>query len=122
MKVYLSGGFYTGWQDWVKICTPGHEYYDPRQDTDQRYNYRLTYEDLAGVDWCDLIFVYFEKSNPSGIGTAVEVGYGIGKGKRIVIVDDHDRIHGLLSACGERLFSSLEPAIKYLKEIEEPWR
>lgn len=119
MKIYLAGGLSSGWQDWVKLGAPQHDYYDPRQDTDQRYNFEITLSDLGGVDWADLVFANFERDKTTGTGLAVEVGYGVAKGKRVIIVDSHDKIHVFMASCCERLYTNLEAAISYLRELEE---
>ena len=122
MKIYLAGGFHGGWQDKVKWFAPQHEYYDPRYDTDQLRNFNIASQDLAGVDWCDLVFVNYEADNPSGVGLGIETGYGIARGKRIIIVDQHDRLHGFLCACGERLYCDIDAAIEYLRELRDEVR
>lgn len=118
MKIYLAGGMHSGWQDKVKQVAPRHKYYDPRLDTNQLRNFKIGSQDLAGVDWCDFVFVYYELGNPSGVGLGIETGYGVAKNKRIIIVDDHPRIHGFLAGCGERIFSQLDAAIEYIKGLE----
>lgn len=117
MKIYLAGGMKSGWQDTVKERVKQHEYYDPRIDTDQLRNFNIAQQDFAGVDWADMVFAYFEIDNPSGIGLALEVGYAVAGGKRVVIVDEHDRLHGFLACCGERLYASFNEAVKYLDGI-----
>ena len=118
MNVYLAGGFYSGWQDRVKQEAPQHDYYDPRVDTDQLRNFNIAQQDFAGVDWSNLVFAYFERDNPSGIGLALEVGFAVARYKRVIIIDNHDRLHGFLATCGERIYTNLDSAIAYLREVE----
>ena len=117
MKVYLAGGLYTNWQDKVKEGAPQHEYFDPRIDADGRYPFMYTGQDLEGVKSSDLVFAYFERTNPSGLGLAKEVAWGVAFGKLIIFVDEHDRISSIVSACAGRTYTKLEPAIEYLRGL-----
>ena len=117
MKIYLAGGMKSGWQGVVKERAPKHDYYDPCVDTDGRYGFRIAQQDFDGVDWADMVFAYFEMDNPSGVGLALEVGYAVAKGKRVVVVDEHDRLHEFLAGCGRPLFTSFNEAVRYLDGI-----
>jgi len=114
MKVYLAGGMKTGWQDEVKRLASGHDYYDPRIDTQQTYYFTMTSQDLEGIDDADMVFAYYEVDNPSGIGLALEIGYALAKGKRIVVIDEHESIHVFLASCCERLFTDFRKAANWL--------
>lgn len=118
MKVYLAGGFYTKWQEKVKKAASSHEYFDPMVDADQRYPFMFTGQDLEGVKQSDIVFAYFERTNPSGLGLAKEVAWGVAFGKTIIFIDEHDRISSMLAACAKRTYTKLEPAIEYLKKLE----
>lgn len=115
LRIFLAGGFHGGWQQQVKECVPQHIYYDPASDTDQRYIFNLTAQNFKAIDESDMVFAYFEENDPSGIGLALEVGYAVRAGKRVIIVDEHTNIHGMLAACGEMLFVDLRTAIEYLQ-------
>jgi len=118
MKIYLAGGFYSGWQNKVKKAAPQHEYFNPETDSDQRFAYRWTQQDIEGVKNCDLVLAYFELSNPSGLGLAKEIGWATILDKPVIFVDEHERINLLLAACSKRLYTKLDAAIEYLKGLE----
>jgi nucleoside 2-deoxyribosyltransferase len=118
MKVYLAGGFYSDWQDKVKNGAPQHEYFDPRVDADQRYPFKFIQQDLDGIQWCDVLLAYFEKSNPSGLGLALEIAWAVAFGKKVILVDEHERIPEMLAGCSRRIYTSLHSAIWYLQELE----
>ena len=118
MKIYLAGGTHSGWQDKVKKEASQHEYFDPRIDADQRYPLRFTQQDYDGVQWCDIVFAYFEAGNPSGMGLAKEVAWGMSFGKTIIYIDEHDRLNDFVCAMSRRIYSKLEPAIEYLRGLK----
>lgn len=115
MKIYLAGGFHSGWQDVVKKEASQHQYFDPRIDADQRFAYRWTQQEIDGVKWCDLMFAYFEKTNPSGMGLAKEIGWATILDIPVWYVDEHDRINAFLCACSQRVYSSFSKAVDDLK-------
>jgi len=88
VKVYLSGGMASGWQDEIKQKLQKDVlFFDPRT-----HNFHspksYTAWDLLAVDQCDIVFAYMEDINPSGIGLALEVGYAKAKGKFVILVDE----------------------------------
>jgi nucleoside 2-deoxyribosyltransferase len=40
------------------------------------------------LDDTDIVFFYFEASNPSGLGSAFEVGYAVARGIPVIFVDE----------------------------------
>lgn len=86
MIIYLAGGMRSSWQDRIKAAVPNHHYVDPAKHgvkTPAQY----TFWDMLGIQRADLIFAYIEADNPSGIGAAFEIGYALGVGKRVILVD-----------------------------------
>lgn len=118
MRIYLAGGFHTRWQDRIKKAAPQHEYFDPSQDADQRFAYRWTQQEIGAVRNCDMVFAYFEKDNPSGLGLAKEIGWATILDKPVIYIDEHDRINAFLCACSSRVYAKLEPAIEYIKGLK----
>ncbi|MBU2072714.1 MAG: nucleoside 2-deoxyribosyltransferase domain-containing protein [Gammaproteobacteria bacterium] len=118
MKIYLAGGFHSGWQDRVKLEAPQHNYFDPRIDADQRFAYRWTQQEIDGLKRCDLVFAYFESDNPSGMGLAKEIGWATILDKPVIYVDEHDRINVFLAACSQRIYSSFSSAVDYIKTLK----
>jgi len=90
MRIYLSGGMRGDWQDRVMAACPGHDYLDPRSHklTDPA---AYTAWDLDAVRRSDLVFAYMAADNPSGYGLALEVGYAIGLGIPVLLVDEAKR-------------------------------
>ena len=90
MKVYLSGGMHSKWRDQVKASVQGGiSWLDPcLHGLGNPAEY--TAWDLAAVRKCDVVFAYMETSNPSGVGLALEVGFGLALGKTVVLVDEKD--------------------------------
>jgi len=89
MRVYLSGGMRSGWQDKVKAAVSGIEWIDPREHGLELPALYAVW-DLTGVRLADVVFAYIEDDNPSGIGLALELGYAKGLGKITILVGGHD--------------------------------
>lgn len=88
ITVYLAGGMHSGWQNTV-VDAIGQQalFLDPRSHalkTPRRYVER----DLELVRRSDVVFGYLEKSNPSGFGLAVELGYARALGRKIILVNE----------------------------------
>jgi len=49
MKIYLAGGFHSGWQDEVKRIASKHTYFDPKIDADQKFAYRWTQQEIEAM-------------------------------------------------------------------------
>jgi nucleoside 2-deoxyribosyltransferase len=114
MNIYLAGGFYSGWQDKVKELAPQHTYFNPAKDADQRFAYRWTTQEIEAVKNCDIVFAYFEKDNPSGLGLAKEIGWATILNKPVIYIDEHPRLNAFLCACSQRVYSDFMEAVKYL--------
>jgi nucleoside 2-deoxyribosyltransferase len=88
MKIFLSGGTHGGWQDLVKSRFPMTFFFDPRQAGKQKTMKEIAELERLWLDQSDILFFYFENSNPSGIGSAFEVGYCIGRNIPVIMVDE----------------------------------
>ena len=110
MKIYLAGGMRSGWQDRLSefdvIDPRTHGLSDPEE---------YTAWDMAGVRECDIVFAYLEKSNPSGLGMAFEIGYALGLGKRVIFVNEKKDKYAKILECACINFDTLEEGIKYLE-------
>ena len=124
MKVYLSGGMRSGWQDKVIAECPGVEFIDPR-DHGLHSSMEYTPWDLLAVRRCDIIFAYLEKDNPSGLGLALEVGYAAGLNKTIIFVNEKigQRYTEIIDWTADLSYGTLELGIEYLKSFAkmESW-
>lgn len=108
MKVYLSGGFHSGWQDKFISGCPDVEFLDPRTHglVDEK---AYTQWDCDAIDRCDLVIAYAEASNPSLLGLAYEVGYAKARGKRIWLIQDtDDKRLGMCRASADFVFDLRE--------------
>ncbi len=88
-KIYLAGGFKSGWQDRVTLLLPSLVFLDPREHKlDNAAEY--TKWDLEAIQQSDLILAYMEKGNPGGYALSLEIGYAKALGKKIILIDEHD--------------------------------
>lgn len=119
--VYLAGGMHTGWQDKViEACEHKRiQFLDPRSSglTDED---DYTAWDLWAVQQSDYVFGYLAKDNPSGIGLAVEFGYGIGSGRELIFIEDEDddrtRKFGMLRAISTHNFVGFDKGLDWFKK------
>lgn len=123
--VYLSGGHRSGWQEKVKGSAKQFNYLDPSQ-TGITNPKLYTEWDLDAIRSSEIIFAYFEKSNPSGYGLSLEVGYAAACGKFIILVDEKSsftpeiaRYLKIVQETANVVFDDLNEAINYLKSLAE---
>lgn len=121
--VYLSGGHYSGWQENVMKEANGFKFKDPSKNG--LTNPRLYTEwDLEAIRSSDIVFAYFEDSNPGGYGLSLEIGYAAALGKHIILVDekslhstDAGRYLKIVRATSNVVFDSLSEGVNYLKSL-----
>lgn len=86
-KVYLAGGFRSGWQNIVKKNVKNAIFLDPSlHDIDDPAKY--TAWDLNAVLESDIIFAYMELSNPAGYAMSLEIGYAKALNKTIIFAEE----------------------------------
>jgi nucleoside 2-deoxyribosyltransferase len=130
VKIYLAGGMRTNWQDKVfgALDPKLVQIFDPRKK--QVSDKKMSLEeygtwDLHHIKQCDIVFAYMEKTNPSGVGMAVELGYAFGIGKTVILVLEKNNEHQLdryiqfMEKAAHVTFNNLEEGINYLKTFEE---
>ena len=127
MKVYLAGGMKGDWQDQlISILGKQVEFIDPRDHcliAEEDY----TDWDLKGVFECDVLFAYMEKSNPSGYGMMLEIGYAKALGKLIIFAhqgrdnDDRKGYFGMARVCADAQFTTFGHALSYLEGLVRGW-
>ena len=128
-KVYLAGGYKSGWQELVKIAAHNFEFYDPKEK-EFKNGERLHMDlqeygswDLHHIRKCDVVFVYLEKTNPSCIGAVIEAGYAYGIGKTVITVleENHetieDRYLQFIKKVSHITYKELRDGIEYLKSL-----
>ena len=120
VKIYLAGGFRSGWQSAVKEALPNCEFHDPSLHNLQDSK-AYTEWDLAAVRESDIVLANMEQSNPGGFSLALEVGYAKALGKKIVFVDQTldptlNRYFEMVRQVSDVVFTDLQKAIAYIKE------
>ena len=121
-KIYLAGGMKSDWQEKVKKVIDA-EFYDPKP---KEVGKNLTLEefgtwDLHNIKKCDLVFAYMERTNPSGIGMSVEIGFAKALGKTIILCLEEnnekikDRYLEFMKNVSDVVFNDFEDAINYLR-------
>ena len=121
MRVYLAGGFHSGWQDEVKAQVSGVEFLDPRNHKLQS-SAEYTAWDLNAISEYDWLFAFLESSNPSGYALALEIGFAKACAKKILLVDEKSptnevlaRHLAMLHACADVSLPTLNAAVAFLK-------
>jgi nucleoside 2-deoxyribosyltransferase len=125
-KIYLAGGFYSGWQDKVIAALDGHDYvtfFDPRGSglKDPR---DYTEWDVAHILDCDIVFAFLEASNPGGANTAFELGcahmlkrFDV---KVVIFVYEERsdiRYWSMTKITADAVFTDLEAGIRHLVDL-----
>ena len=124
MKVYLAGGMRSDWQDKVNSLK-GITFLDPRDKPDKKMDLdEYGTWDLTYIKDCDIVFGYMERTNPSGVGMACELGYAFGIGKTVILVleEGHetqkDRYLNFMKKVSHVTYDNLEDGIKYLTNFK----
>lgn len=96
-SVFLSGGTHTPWRDDVRASLSDLpvEFFDPGSLADAG---QFSMDEIARIEieWLarsDCVFFYFEESNPSGLGSAFEIGFAHARGIPVVFVDEKRTSH-----------------------------
>jgi len=123
MKMYLSGGFKSGWQDdvidRVKLMRPDAEFYDPR-DHMMHDPVHWTKANLEAVADCDIIFVYQEADNPGIANNAFTIGYAHALGKKVILINQRGQRWAEMMHQVSDAFADLDgayAALPFLKEF-----
>lgn len=117
-KIYLAGGFHSGWQAAVMRKLRGYEFLDPSQHAIQDAAV-YTHWDLEAIRLCDVVLGNMEATNPGGYSLALEVGYAKALNKVVILVDQIDdpmisRYFEMVRQCSDRVVSTLDEAVQYL--------
>lgn len=88
LAVFLSGGTRAPWRDRVVQSLGGVTFFDPKTLWGAPTMAQIANTERAWLDKSDAVFFYFEESNPSGLGSAFEVGYAVARGMPVVFVDE----------------------------------
>lgn len=121
-KVYLAGGIRSNWQEKVTSQVDA-DFFNPRTKEVDKV---LTLQefgtwDLHFIKSCDIVFAYMEKTNPSGIGMSVEIGYAKALNKTVILCLEENNEHikegylQFMKKVSDIVFTDIDQAINYLK-------
>lgn len=120
MKVYLAGGFRGDWQERVVTYCHNLEFFNPKEKEKERNLTLSEYGtwDLHYIKKCDIVFAYFERTNPSGVGLSCEIGYAKALGKTVILCletgNERDRYNAFTKLMADIVFDDIDGAIEYL--------
>lgn len=114
MKVYLSGGMYSDWQNKMPNMK-NVQYFDPRY-VSQTSAINFVNDDLDAVRDSDLIFCYIEKDNPSGIGTSWECAIAKENNIPIITVWEKGYVDPFFACHSLYLYTDFNSGIEKLKK------
>lgn len=122
--LYCAGGMSNDWEEEVRAKVDGWEVISP-SDPDLRMDAQeYTSWDLHHIRQADAVLCYIERDNPSGIGAAIEVGYGVACDKTVVAVIESnlkhfkDRYFDFMREAANVQACSLEKAADYLNTFQ----
>lgn len=121
MKVYLSGGFKTGWQEEVTAeilrLRPDVDIADPREHKmhDPAHYTKWNMKNIAD---CDLLFAYMEHDNPGIANVAFEIGYAVALGKVVVLINEKGQRFAEMMHQGADTYGDVAGALSALRLME----
>jgi nucleoside 2-deoxyribosyltransferase len=122
LKIYLAGGFRSGWQHAVHEELIGHaSLLDPSQHS-LECPAEYTRWDLDAIREADCVLAYMEASNPAGYSLSLEVGFAHALAKHIVLVEEHPtperhRYFAMIREVANERFATLGEALEHIKVI-----
>lgn len=122
IKIYLAGGFRSGWQEIAKSKLKGFQFLDPSEHN-IKDPLEYTRWDLAAVRNSDIVLANMESSNPGGYALALEIGFARALGKKIYLVDqieDSSISHyfEMVRQCSDKVFETLDEVVEYISDME----
>jgi hypothetical protein len=123
-RVYLAGGFHSGWQDRVIQSVEGFKWLDPRKHGMQAAA-AYTDWDLQAIRACDILLAHAESTNPGLYSLALEIGFARAINKKIILVVPADiapstkKYLSMCEAVANVTVFTLEEAIGLLRETKE---
>ena len=112
MRIYLSGGLDSNWQDEVIPLLDAHEVFDPRPLLDTP---DFALRELEEVIDSDCVIGYFEKNNPSGQGLCAEMAvarFHPAKPRLLILCAEKDCF---VKTLAHHFFDDFREMKKYLK-------
>lgn len=93
LRVFLSGGTHSDWRSEVRRRIRNVEFYDPQTLSGHESMQVIADTERGWLDETDIVLFYLEKTNPSGLGSAFEIGYAVAKGIPVIFVDEKRTSH-----------------------------
>lgn len=119
MKIYLSGGMRSGWQDNVPEIK-GVSYLDPRIESPQNLTMLdFVKKDIELVKESDLVFLYMEKTNPTGYGAIWECAVAVENNIPIIAVWEKDYVDPFIACNSLYLYNTIESGLERLRKYIE---
>lgn len=123
MKVYLAGGFKSGWQKSVKTH---HQLLDPSLKDETEWTMQKIGDwDKDAIRESDIVFAYMERTNPSGFGLSCEIGFAYALGKTVILVLEknhekhNDKSLEFLTCFADYIFTKFKDGLLCLNELPE---
>jgi len=118
-RVYLAGGFRSGWQETVHSRLANFELLDPRSHGLSEPDV-YTEWDLAAIRGSDYVLAYMEEDNPGGYELALELGYAKALGIKSLLIEEHPsdqrrRAFDMVREVADYRFKNLFDAIEFLR-------
>ena len=114
MKVYLAGNLESNWQDLV-MRVKGPKYLDPRTTIEITNEHLYTPLEMDMIALSDVVIVYCDGTSSNRL---VEMGYAVGIGKMVVLIDGGDA-PPMASVMADELFAGSDPMGDFMKWWEE---
>lgn len=94
VKIYLSGGFHSGWQEEIMKYFPVSEFpnilfcnpFDFKSDNPKLFGPM----DKVKIEQCDILFAYLEETNPTALAIIAEMAYAKGRDKMVIFCNEWD--------------------------------
>lgn len=119
MKVYLSGGMKSGWQEEVPEIG-GVYYFDPRIHSPQNNtSMEFVYKDIEAVKSSDVVFCYMERDNPTGYGAAWECAVAVENDIPIITVWEKPYVDPFFACNSLYLYNNFEKGLERLAKFLE---
>jgi nucleoside 2-deoxyribosyltransferase len=122
-KIYLAGGFNSGWQ---KVASASLKHFYLLDPSLHHLEDPVAYTewDLAAIRECDIVLANMEATNPAGYAMSLEMGYAKALGKKVIFVDQItdpqiSRHFGMIRQASDEVFPSLHSAIEFLNRSIE---
>ncbi len=128
-RVYLAGGMHSAWRKVITKRLEGtasnYGFIDP-MDNKMKNPDQYTFWDLRSIEQCDILLGYMDRTNPSGYGLNLEIGYAKALNKTIILVvpadftrdDDRSRYFEMARVCADVIIKTLDDAAYFLLGIE----